>query len=107
MVWKSKGETQEQERKEIIETLKLSEPGDKKYFGGESFGLVDLALIPVSSLFHAYETCYPGLNVEKECPRLIVWIKECKTRESVAKSLPEPSMVCEFVCNMRKILGTE
>ncbi|KAJ3669419.1 hypothetical protein LUZ60_011369 [Juncus effusus] len=108
-LWKCKGEAQEQAKKEMIEILKLleTELGDKKYFGGESFGLVDLVMIPFSAWFYAYETCCPGLSFEKECPKLIVWTKECKTRESVAKSLPEPSMIYEFVCEMKKRFGIE
>ncbi|KAJ3669415.1 hypothetical protein LUZ60_011365 [Juncus effusus] len=106
---KSKGEAQEQAKKDLIEVLKLleTELGDKKYFGGESFRLVDLLLIPVSSWFYAYETCCPGLNIENECPKLIVWTKECRTRESVAKSLPEPGMIYELVCEMKKRYGVE
>ncbi|KAK3015280.1 hypothetical protein RJ639_005700 [Escallonia herrerae] len=49
----TKGKVQEAAKKELIETFKLleGELGDKAYFGGQSFGLVDVALIPFYAFF--------------------------------------------------------
>ncbi|KAK6132432.1 hypothetical protein DH2020_033809 [Rehmannia glutinosa] len=47
-IWSTKGEEQETTKKEMIDALKLfeGELGDKRYFGGDDFGFVDVALIP-------------------------------------------------------------
>ncbi|KAM2573391.1 hypothetical protein TB2_005462 [Malus domestica] len=73
----------------LIECFKLleNELGDKTYFGGESFGLVDVALIPFCSWFYALETC--GNLCMVECPRLVGWAKRCMQGEGVSKSLPQ------------------
>ncbi|WOK91723.1 putative glutathione S-transferase parA [Canna indica] len=72
-LWKLKGEAQQEAKKEFVEILKLfdRELGDKKYFGGETFGFVDIALIPFSSGFYTYETC-AGLSVDAEAPKLVL-----------------------------------
>ncbi|RRT45611.1 hypothetical protein B296_00031833 [Ensete ventricosum] len=107
-LWKLKGEAQEEATKEFIEMLKLleGELGDKKYFGGEMFGLVDIALIPFTAWFYSYEAC-AKLSTEKEVPKLVAWGKRCRERESVSKSLPDPLKVYEFVCFLKKVYGIE
>ncbi|RWW49747.1 hypothetical protein BHE74_00044074 [Ensete ventricosum] len=107
-LWKLKGEAQEEATKEFIEMLKLleGELGDKKYFGGEMFGLVDIALIPFTAWFYSYEAC-ASLSTEKEVPKLVAWGKRCRERESVSKSLPDPLKVYEFVCFLKKVYGIE
>lgn len=46
-IWKTKGEEQEEIKKGLIECLTLleGELGDKPYFGGDSFGYLDIALL--------------------------------------------------------------
>ncbi|XP_073115725.1 probable glutathione S-transferase parA [Elaeis guineensis] len=107
-LWKLKGEAQQEAKKEMIEILKLleGELGDKKYFGGEIFGFVDVALVPFTAWFYAYETC-ANFSVEAECPKLVAWSKGCMERESVAKSLHDPHKVYEFVCFLKKKFGME
>ncbi|KAK8967826.1 hypothetical protein KSP40_PGU016916 [Platanthera guangdongensis] len=109
-LWKLKGEEEQQEaKKEFIQIMKLLEEelGDKKYFGGETFGLVDIALVPFTSLFYSYEV-YSGLNVERECPKIAEWGKRCMERESVAKTLQDPVKICEFVgIFMKKFLAAD
>ncbi|RWW09500.1 hypothetical protein GW17_00027020, partial [Ensete ventricosum] len=101
-------QAQEEATKEFIEMLKLleGELGDKKYFGGEMFGLVDIALIPFTAWFYSYEAC-AKLSTEKEVPKLVAWGKRCRERESVSKSLPDPLKVYEFVCFLKKVYGIE
>ncbi|KAI3525334.1 hypothetical protein L2E82_51568 [Cichorium intybus] len=102
------GEEQEAARKECIYSLKLMEEelGDKPYLGGESFGYLDLCLIPIYSRFHAYKT-YGGMNIEQECPKLMAWAKRCLNKESVSNSLPDQLKVLGFVQHLRKKYGLE
>ncbi|XP_008775488.2 probable glutathione S-transferase parA [Phoenix dactylifera] len=107
-LWKVKGEAQEEARKDMIEDLKLleGELGDKQYFGGETFGFVDVAFVPLSAWFYTFETC-GNFSVEKECPKLVAWAKRCMERESVSKSLHDPHKVYEYVCQLKKKLGVD
>ncbi|XP_009757657.1 putative glutathione S-transferase parC [Nicotiana tabacum] len=96
-IWATKGEEQEQAVKDYLGGLKLIEGvlGDKPYFGGENFGFLDISLIGFYSWFLAYET-FGKFSVEKECPKLILWVKRCLERDSVSKTLPDSEKVCEF-----------
>ncbi|CAA0816364.1 Glutathione S-transferase U19 [Striga hermonthica] len=107
-IWATKGEEQEEGKKEFIEALKLleSELGDKPYFGGDSFGFVDVALVPFYCWFHAYETV-GNFSIEEHCPKLIEWAKRCMEKESVSKSLADPNKIYEFVLTARKRIGVE
>ncbi|KAG0466144.1 hypothetical protein HPP92_017724 [Vanilla planifolia] len=107
-LWKLKGEEQEECKKELVEIIKTLERelGSKKYFGGESFGLVDITLVPFASWFYVYEA-FGGISVEREAPKLAAWAKGCKERESVAKTLPDPEKVYEHVISLRKRYGVE
>ncbi|CAH2037219.1 unnamed protein product [Thlaspi arvense] len=106
-IWATKGEEEEacKELIEILKTLEL-ELGDKIYFGGETFGYVDIALIGFYSWFGVYEK-YGNVSIETECPKLIAWAKRCLQRESVAKALPEPEKVTSFISERRAKLGFE
>jgi len=46
-IWTTKGEDQEAAKKDFIDSLKLleGELGDKPYFGGDTLGYVDVALL--------------------------------------------------------------
>ncbi|XP_021831875.1 probable glutathione S-transferase [Prunus avium] len=88
----------EEAKKEFIDILKQleGELGDKPYFGGESFGFLDIALITSYNWFYAFETL-GNFSTEAECPKLIEWAKRCMQRESVSKSLADPKKVYEFL----------
>ncbi|KAL3527389.1 hypothetical protein ACH5RR_012045 [Cinchona calisaya] len=107
-IWKTKGDELEAAKKEFIEILKYLEGalGDKDYFGGDSFGFVDIIAIPLTTWFLAYEK-FGDFKVEEKCPKFAPWIKRCLERESVAKTLPDPQQVYEFVIMMRKMHGIE
>lgn len=100
----------EEAQKGFIEVLKVleGELGDKPYFGGETFGFVDIALIPFYSWFYAYET-FGKFNIEEKCPKLIAWVKRCMERESVSKSLPADldHKVYDFLLLWRKKIGID
>ncbi|KFK42224.1 hypothetical protein AALP_AA2G227300 [Arabis alpina] len=106
--WTTKGEELEAAKKEFIEILKTleTELGDKTYFGGDGFGFVDIAMIGFYTWFPAFEK-FGNLSIEEECPKLMVWVKKCLERETVAKSLPDPHKVTEFVAEVRKRFGLE
>ncbi|KAL4588848.1 hypothetical protein LXL04_001745 [Taraxacum kok-saghyz] len=109
LLYTPKGEKHEAARKDLIDSLKVIEEelGDKPYFGGESFGYVDVCLIPFYTRFHAYET-YGELNIEQECPKLIVWAKICiQKHESVSNVLPESLKIHGLVQQLRKIRGVD
>ena len=105
-VWKAKGEEQKKLKEEFIEYLKAVEEelGDKPYFGGERFGFVDVALVPITCWFYSFETC-ADFSVESECPKLVEWAKRCMERESVAKSLPDPQKVYGYVLFLKEKYG--
>ncbi|XP_050279586.1 probable glutathione S-transferase [Quercus robur] len=107
-VWTTKGEELEAGKKEFFETFKIleGELGDKPYFGGETFGFVDLSLVTFYSWFHAFEV-FGNINIEAECPKIIAWAKRCLQKETVAKSLADEKKVCEAVGQLRKIRGYE
>ncbi|KAM7251522.1 hypothetical protein ACFE04_023405 [Oxalis oulophora] len=104
----TKGEEHEQGKKDYIEILKTLEGqlGNKSYFGGESFGFVDIALIPFYCWFHTNEI-FGNIKIESECPKLIAWAKRCMEKESVAKSLPDENKIYEYACFLRKKFGIE
>ncbi|KAJ4981034.1 hypothetical protein NE237_031871 [Protea cynaroides] len=103
-VWQTKGEEQETAKKDFIECLKLLEDelGDKPYFGAETFGFVDVSLIPLYSWFPGYESC-GNFSMEAICPKLISWAKRCMDKESVSKSFPKSQKIYEFVLHLRKV----
>ncbi|KAG6621504.1 hypothetical protein I3842_Q022000 [Carya illinoinensis] len=107
VLW-GKGEEQEAARNEFLETFKIleGELGDKPYFGGETFGFVDISLVTFACWFHAFET-FGKFSMKAEFPKITEWAKRCMQRESVAKSLQDPQKVDEFVVEYRKRLGLE
>lgn len=107
-IWRSKGEEQEVAKNEFIGSLKELEMalGEKAFFGGDSFGFVDIILIGAASWFYAYEK-FGEFKIEDHCRTLSAWLKRCMKRESVAKVLPEPEKVYEFVIQLRKMHGIE
>ncbi|XP_074311226.1 putative glutathione S-transferase [Silene latifolia] len=107
-IWMSTGEEQEVAKKEFIENLKVLEEqlGDKPYFGGDTFGYVDVSLIPFYSWFYMLET-EGNFKIDESNPKIIDWAKRCMQRESVAKTLPDQKKVYEFVQERKKKLGVE
>lgn len=107
-IWTKKGEDHQKAKKDFIATFKQLEEvlGEKAYFGGDSLGFVDIALIPFYSWFQAYET-FGNIKMEQECPKFIEWAKRCMQRDSVSKSLPDQNKVYDFVLSLRKRFGVE
>ncbi|XP_027329246.1 glutathione S-transferase 3-like [Abrus precatorius] len=85
-IWTGKVDEHEKEKKELIENLKQLEEvlGDKPYFGGDTFGFLDVAFIPFYKWFSTYEKVG---KLKLDSPKLIAWGIRCLQRESVSKFL--------------------
>ncbi|CAL9129770.1 unnamed protein product [Musa textilis] len=107
-LWKLKGEAQAAAKEEFILILKLleGELGAKKYFGGDAFGFVDIALAPFVSWFYSYETC-AGFSIEEAAPKVAAWGKRCMDRKSVANAVSHPDKIYEMVGVLKKKFGVE
>lgn len=107
-MWAATDEVQAAAKEELIECFKLleSEVGEKPYFGGNTFGLVDVALIPFYSWFYALETC-GNLSLIDECPKLVAWAKRCMQRDSVSKSLPDQYKIYQHLLELKKKLEAQ
>ncbi|GLJ35983.1 hypothetical protein SUGI_0721810 [Cryptomeria japonica] len=108
---KSKGEAQEQAKRDMLERLQLLEGalremsagGTLPFFSGKDFGFLDIAFIPYASRFHSYEIIGNfKIPFETEYPLLNAWIKRCMERDSVKKVLPSPDQVLEFSLQVRR-----
>ncbi|KAA8530714.1 hypothetical protein F0562_005352 [Nyssa sinensis] len=88
-------------KKELLEILMQLEEvlGEKDYFGGDSFGFLDITALPFPWLY-SYEE-FGGLKLDYHCPKFYAWIKRCMERESVAKHLPDTEKVYDFVVNRK------
>ncbi|WOH05850.1 hypothetical protein DCAR_0625271 [Daucus carota subsp. sativus] len=106
--WAADGEEKEAGKKELIENLKVleGELGDKCFYGGDTFGYVDIALVTFYSWFHTYET-FGNFSFEKECPNLMAWIRRCLKKESVSKSLPDSQKILDFAVFMKETYFTK
>ncbi|KAK7324416.1 hypothetical protein VNO77_27952 [Canavalia gladiata] len=106
--WKTEGEEKEAAKREFLECLKLLEKqlGDKPYFGGDKFGLVDVALIPLVYGFYTY-SFYNYFIKDAQYPQITAWVKRCAERESVSKCFPEEQKVKEFVSQKKKNLNSD
>ncbi|XP_059662816.1 glutathione S-transferase U25-like [Cornus florida] len=105
-IWLSKGEELETGKKELVEWAKLleGELGEKPYFGGETFGFVDIALVPFYNWFMIFKS-FANLSFEAECPKLVAWGKRCMERGSVSESLPDRQHIYDAHLEYTKRLG--
>lgn len=98
---KTVGEEREAAKKELVESFEVMEEqlGEKPYFGGENFGFVDVALVPLFCMLYTY-TFADKLIDDEEFPNLTSWAKRCSERESVSKSIPKESKMKQFLAEM-------
>ncbi|KAK7393331.1 hypothetical protein VNO78_21884 [Psophocarpus tetragonolobus] len=85
------GEEFEKAEKEVREVLKILEEtiGEKKYFGGEEIGLLDINLGWIALLFGVIEDIV-GVKVlvVDEFPRLFTWIQNFMEHPTIKTNLP-------------------
>lgn len=105
-VWMSKGADQEAGKKELTEWCKLLEEelGDNLYFGVETFGFVDISLVPFYNWFNFFKT-FADFSIQAECPNLVKWGERCLEKESVSKSLPNPDQMYAAFLEFNQRLG--
>jgi len=105
-IWTGKIGEHEAEKKELVENLKQLEEalGDMPYFGGDTFGFVDIALIPFYKWFSPYEKIG---NFKLDCPKLTAWANRCLVKESVSKFVSDEKDVYEFILSHRKRIGVD
>ena len=108
--WTTKIEENDVAKKEFIETFKKlggeNSISPKLFFGVETFGSMDLALIPFYCRFDVSET-FRKFNIVAECPKIIAWGKRCMQKECVAEGLPDQKKIYEFIVQLRKKLGLD
>ncbi|CAN6688948.1 unnamed protein product [Malus baccata var. baccata] len=107
-IWTTKGEELDAAKKEFLESIRVleGELGDKPYFGGETFGFVNVALIPFYSWFFVYEK-FGNFSVDEQYPKLFAWAMRCMQKQGVSKSLPDQKNLYDFVLQRRKTLGVD
>nr|XP_043606843.1 probable glutathione S-transferase [Erigeron canadensis] len=108
-IWMGKEEEQvEESKKEFLDALMYLDGtlGDKDYFSGDSFGMVDILLIGLTSWFSAFEK-YGNFKVEDHYPKLSAWIKRCYARQTVSESIIDSDKVCDLVAMVRQMNGLE
>lgn len=106
----TKGEAQEEAKRELVESLMLIEgalkefSGGKTYFGGETLGFLDIAFIPLTGWFYTYETLGKfKIPLDDKCPCLKAWMKACMERDSVNRLLPRPEKILkDYAIEFRK-----
>ncbi|CAB4307516.1 unnamed protein product [Prunus armeniaca] len=103
VLWTTKGEEQEAAKKEFLECIGLLEEklGDKPYFGVETLGFVDVALIPFYSWFYVYKKL-DNFSIEAEQPKFYAWAKRCMQKESVSKSLADQKAIYDLFLQRMK-----
>lgn len=105
---KSKGEEKEAAKKELLEGLQVLEEqlGNKPYFGGDNFGFVDVALVPLLNMLYTFTFAGKFIHDEKY-PNITSWAKRCAQKESVSKSIPQEDKVKRFVDEKRLVLNKD
>ncbi|KAG2407383.1 glutathione S-transferase [Vigna angularis] len=105
-MWTGKRGEHEEDKKELVENLKQLEEalGDMPYFGGQTFGFVDIALIPFYKWFSIYEKIG---NFKLNCPKLTSWANRCLVKQTVSKFVSDEKDVYDFVIRYRKTIGVD
>ncbi|GLJ19063.1 hypothetical protein SUGI_0342200 [Cryptomeria japonica] len=102
---KSKGAEQEEGKRQVIASLAILEETlkGKDYFGGNTFGMVDITFAPLICWFHTYEILGDfKIIFENKFPNIFSWMKKCMERESIKKLFPQQEKVLQMVMQFTK-----
>ncbi|GLT68993.1 hypothetical protein SLA2020_411890 [Shorea laevis] len=109
-VFRFSGEEQEKGLKECLEMLETIEEhapglGEKKFFGGDKIGMVDLAFGPLAHWMGVIEGV-TGVKIMEagKFPRLETWIKNFKEDPVIKENLPEFQDTLAFMKRRRESL---
>jgi len=105
----AKGEELEKTRKETLEMLQNVEEhglGEKKFFGGDSIGIVDIAFGSVIYWLELIEEVVgEGVIFEAhKFPRLHAWIKNFKQAPIIKENLPDRAWTVTFFKRRREAM---
>ena len=99
------GEDREKAPKEALEALKILEEqglGDKKFFGGETINMVDIALAWLAYWFECFEDIVGLKLVEPNTmPKLHTWLQNLKQVPVIKENLPDYQNLITYVTNVR------
>nr|DAD20130.1 TPA_asm: hypothetical protein HUJ06_021593 [Nelumbo nucifera] len=100
----------EEDKKEILEMLRSIEEhglGEKKFLGGDTIGLADLAFFVVVHWLGVIEdvTGVKLLEAHK-FPRLVAWIHDFKEVGVIKENLPDPEKMVAFFKRVREKIQT-
>ncbi|KAI3430119.1 GST N-terminal domain-containing protein [Psidium guajava] len=107
MVYRTVGEEQEKARRDSSEMLSiLEEHGPnkgKKFFGGDSINIVDIAFGGVALWMGAMEEV-SGCKMfdAAKLPRLNAWIANFKSSPVIAENLPDRGKLCDHLARLRE-----
>ncbi|KHN48964.1 Putative glutathione S-transferase [Glycine soja] len=103
----SVGEEFQKARKEVREVLKVLEEtiGDKKYFGGEEIGLLDINLGWIALFFGVIEDVV-GIKVlvVDDFPRLFTWIQNFREHPAVKTNFPSHQELFDYYKQKRETM---
>lgn len=103
------GEKQEKAIKETIEMLTIIEEqafvGEKKFFGGEKIGILDIAFGIIPHWLEVIEDIV-GVKLLKphSFPRLLNWVQNFKEETVIKENLPNRDDMFVFFKNQREML---
>ncbi|KAF9616476.1 hypothetical protein IFM89_029773 [Coptis chinensis] len=101
----TEGEQQEKAVKDCFEALKTVEEhglGNKKFFGGDSIGLVDLAFGWMAHWLEIMEECAGSKMIEAHTfPNLYQWIQNFKEVPIIKENLPEHDQALAYFKRQR------
>ncbi|MCL7051093.1 hypothetical protein MKW94_007537 [Papaver nudicaule] len=100
------GAEQEKAKNEISEILKTIEEkgglGEKKFFGGDTVGLVDLAIAPIAYWLGAIEEAGVKILEAHKFPRFHEWTEAFKQVPVISENLPDYNDLLDHMKGIRE-----
>jgi glutathione S-transferase len=109
IVYRTSGEEQEKAIKDTLEMLRAMEENglgqDKKYFGGDNIGIVDIAFGQIAQWLGVIEEVVGVKLLEAhKFPRLHAWIGSFKEVPVIKLNLPDRDEMLVFFKRRREVL---